>query len=83
MSDLQGLQPDVVECGDHKIVFIKYSSIKDYYLTAAIVVVVPPLIGNNEVPDVSLGFGNTEAEAKADAFKVAKSHIKNHSPKDG
>ncbi|MCL4788724.1 MAG: hypothetical protein KJ070_18340 [Verrucomicrobia bacterium] len=78
MSDLPAILPDTLPFGDRKIRFIRLQPILDSNLVAALVVIEPST--TNISPDIVVGFGRVDFEAKADAFTTAKKQIKGNAP---
>ncbi len=73
MSDFTAIQPDTIQIGDRTIRFLRYQPISNSALLAALVVIDPST--TDQTPDVVVGFGRVNYEAKADAFATAKQQI--------
>jgi len=74
MSDLPAIQPDMIQFGNRTIRLIGYQPVANSLLIAAIVVIEPSTLDTS--PDIVLGFGRVDFEAKADAFETAKNQIR-------
>src|SRR5204862_211795 len=64
MSDFTAIQPDTIQIGDRTIRFLRYQPISNSQLLAALVVIEPST--TDMTPDVVVGFGRVDYEAKAD-----------------
>ena len=80
MSDLPAIQPDTIQTGNRTIRFIRCQPVSDSSLIAALVVIEPSTLDTS--PDIVLGFGRVDFEAKADAFQTAKDQIRKNTPRD-
>ena len=80
MSDFPSTIPDSLSIGDYRILFVRFQPILNTGLVAALVVIKPST--TNMSPDIVVGLGRGEPEAKADAFKTAKEQIKANTPRD-
>jgi len=80
MSDFPSILPNYLSVGDSKILFLRFQPILKTGLVAALVVIKPSTTSIS--PDIVVGFGRSEPEAKADAFKTAKEQIKANTPRD-
>ncbi len=74
MSDLPAILPDVLLFGGREIRLLRFQPIQNSGFIAAIVVIEPST--TDIPPDVVVGFGRVDIEAKADAFNTAKEQIK-------
>lgn len=80
MSDNSSIQPDAVRYGKYAITHIDTNYNSGAKLFTSTVFINPAIVKHdNGIPDICIGVGETEFAAKADAFNVAKKHIKNHS----
>ena len=77
MSEYPGVQPDRTKFGEREIEVVVDGTRQEMDISYCVVRVTPP-IGDVE-EDITVGFGRTVVEARADAWAEAQAHIKLHS----
>ncbi len=73
MNDLPAILPDKLAFNGREIRFLRFQIIQSSEFVAALVVIEPSTTAIT--PDIVVGFGRVDIEAKAEAFKTAKEQI--------